>query len=180
MNRLLLIFAFISTPPDAAIPHPWPVLPLEVQQAAVQLELVDMRECQNYLDHPDQHDHWLSVFRTRWALYRDTNTPPSRDAFRFPTIAQVEDAMEFNRRYRKLLDFRGPLESHRQFLYFRANAEAEALYQIWDTMHDARDTRYYITTNRQALRTLRELLGDEGYYAGEWPPPVPVWRMNQE
>ena len=57
--------------------------------------------------------------------------------------------------------------------------ETDQLYQIWDTVRDARCEYYYVTVRRQALKRLREALGDEAYFSGRLPPHVPLWRFQQ-
>ena len=36
---------------------------------------------------------------------------------------------------------------------------------------------YYVTVRRQALKKLKEMIGDQAYYSGSLPPHVPVWRF---
>ena len=53
--------------------------------------------------------------------------------------------------------------------------ETDRLYQVWDTIRDARCDYYYVTVRRQALKRLRETLGPDSYYSGNLPSHVPVW-----
>jgi hypothetical protein len=46
-------------------------------------------------------------------------------------------------------------------------------------VRDARCDYYYVTVRRLALKRLRELVGDEAYYAGNLPPCVPIWRLQE-
>jgi hypothetical protein len=57
--------------------------------------------------------------------------------------------------------------------------ETEHLYQVWDTVRDARCDYYYVTVRRQALKKLRKMLGVDDYYFGKLPPPVPLWRFQE-
>ena len=57
--------------------------------------------------------------------------------------------------------------------------ETDHLYQVWDSVRDARCNYYYVTVRRQALKTLREMIGTEAFYRGELPPHVPVWRFPE-
>jgi hypothetical protein len=41
-------------------------------------------------------------------------------------------------------------------------------------MRDAHMKCYYVTARRRTLRELRETMGDEAFYRGEWPAVVPV------
>jgi hypothetical protein len=57
--------------------------------------------------------------------------------------------------------------------------EADRLYQVWDTVRDARCDYYYVTVRRQALKRLRDMLGSDAYYSGVLPPHVPLWRFQR-
>ena len=50
---------------------------------------------------------------------------------------------------------------------------------MWDAVRDARCEFYYVTVRRQALKKLRDLVGEEAYLAGTLPPNVPTWRFNE-
>ena len=58
-------------------------------------------------------------------------------------------------------------------------AETDRLYLVWDAVRDARCDFYYVTVRRQALKKLRDLVGDEAYATGELPPNVPTWRFRE-
>ena len=58
-----------------------------------------------------------------------------------------------------------------------ALAETDRLYKVWDAVRDARCDFYYVTVRRQALKRLREALGDAAYAATDLPPHVPAWRF---
>jgi hypothetical protein len=36
-----------------------------------------------------------------------------------------------------------------------------------------------VTVRRQALKKLKEMIGDDAYTLGELPPYVPVWRFTE-
>jgi hypothetical protein len=36
-----------------------------------------------------------------------------------------------------------------------------------------------VTVRRQALKKLREMIGENAYYYGQMPPSVPVWRFRE-
>jgi len=56
--------------------------------------------------------------------------------------------------------------------------EADGLHDRWDALRDAGYTSYGDHYRRARLGRLRELLGDEAYFAGWMPPPVPLWRFQ--
>ena len=57
--------------------------------------------------------------------------------------------------------------------------ETDRLYQVWDKVRDARCPYYYVTVRRQALKQLRELVGEDSYYSGNLPPCVPLWHFRE-
>ena len=73
---------------------------------------------------------------------------------------------------------RRPAESTRGWELRTALQETDHLYYIWDTVRDARCEYYYVTVRRQALKRLRDLLGEEAYYTTKLPPFVPLWRFQ--
>ena len=53
----------------------------------------------------------------------------------------------------------------------------ETEHQVWNTLRDARCSFYYVAVRRQALKQLRELVGEPAFYRAELPPPLPTWRL---
>ena len=90
----------------------------------------------------------------------------------------VNEFLAFNRAYRQHIDIRQPGEPASWWELRSALQETDHLYQIWDTVRDARCEYYYVTVRRQALKRLREMLGEEAYYSGRLPPYVPMWRFQ--
>src|SRR5262245_32582518 len=60
-----------------------------------------------------------------------------------------------------------------------AGLETDRLYGVWDAARDARCEFYYVTVRRQALKKLKEMIGDNAYALGELPPYVPEWRFSE-
>src|SRR5262249_38762752 len=112
--------------------------------------------------------------------HRDlADAPALHDGLRFPDPETVNQLLSFNRAYRQHLSVRQPVELIRWGELRTALLETDQLHQLWDTVRDARCDYYYVTVRRQALKTLRTMLGDEAYYFGRLPPPVPVWRFQE-
>jgi hypothetical protein len=57
--------------------------------------------------------------------------------------------------------------------------ETDSLYQVWDSVRDARCEYYYITVRRQALKRLQQMIGPDAYNAANLPPHVPLWRFQE-
>ena len=117
----------------------------------------------------------LKLLRRRYADLCDA--PPLYDCMRFPDRSLVNDMLAFNRAYRQHLDNRQSMELSNAWELHEMLLEADRLYQIWDLVRDTRCDYYYVTVRRQALKKLKEMIGDQAYYSGSLPPHVPVWQF---
>jgi len=148
-----------------------------LQTLAIQSEILDPRELRYILARKDDFVSDLNLLRRR---QRDLSFAPAvSDCTRFPERAIVSDLLAFNRAYRQHVDVRQPVELLHWWELRVALQETDRLYQIWDTVRDARCDYYYITVRRQALKRLKEMVGDDAYYAGNLPPCVPLWRFQK-
>lgn len=147
-----------------------------LQAVAVHLEVLDPREVRYILARPEDFPADLKLLRQRCQELADA--PAQADSLRFPDRETVNEFLAFNRAYRHHLDLRQSVELDRWWEHQAVLQETERLYQIWDTVRDARCEYYYVTVRRQSLARLRELLGPEDYYSGCLPPHVPLWRFQ--
>jgi hypothetical protein len=177
----VLALALLTAPPgtgDAAGPVPaYVTLRPALQAVALQWEILDPREVRYILSRPEDFSADLNLLRRRWRDLADA--PPLCDGIRFPDRDTVNALLAFNRAYRQHLSLRQPVELAHWWDLRAALQETDLLYQIWDTVRDARCDYYYVTVRRHALKKLRELLGDEAYYNGWLPPHVPLWRFQE-
>jgi hypothetical protein len=177
--QLVLAVALLTAPPDAPTSGEDTELLNNVcpavQQLALQLEILDPREVKYILNRPEDYASDLKLLRAR---YHDlASAPLANDAYRFPDRNSVNELLTFNRAFRQNLDARQAVETVRQWELREALQETDRLYKIWDALRDARCGYYYVTVRRQALKQLREMIGDQAYYAGVMPPYVPTWRL---
>jgi hypothetical protein len=176
----MLALALLTAPPEAAqdgktlAAYQW-VRPA-LQMAAVQLEILDTREVRYILARGEDFVSDLNLLQRRYHELADA--PALGDSLRFPEREAVNEMLSFNRAYRQHIDIRQSVELSHWWEHQATLQETEQLYQIWDTVRDARCEYYYVTVRRQALKRLRELLGDDDYYSGQLPPYVPVWRFQ--
>ena len=176
-----LAVALLASPPDSAemlaCPQVFPLVKPTLQRLAIQWEILDPREVRYVLTRPEDFASDLKLLQRR---YQDLNTaPPLQDCMRFPDRALVSDLLAFNRAYRQHLDSQQSVELVRWWELREAIQETDRLYQVWDTVRDARCEYYYVTVRRQALKRLRDTIGPESYYTGRLPPHVPTWRFQQ-
>ena len=175
----VLAAALLTTtvvPEPAKLQALYPSIRAPLQALALRWEILDPRELKYVLARPEDFPSDLSLLRRR---YHDlAHAPAVADCARFPERSVVNDLLSFNRAYRQSVDVRQPVELLHWGELRLAIQETDRLYQIWDTVRDARCDYYYVTVRRQALKRLRELIGDEAYYNATLPPCVPLWRFQ--
>lgn len=176
----LLALALLTAPPDG-VDSAAPIEMSErlrptLQALAVQLEILDPREVRYILSRQEDCTADINLLRRR---YHDlVDAPLLSDSLRFPDRESVNELLSFNRSYRQHIDMRQTVELAHWWEHQATLQETEQLYQVWDTVRDARCEYYYVTVRRQALKRLRELIGMDAYYGGRLPPFVPVWRFH--
>ena len=176
-----LAAALLTTPPEVPDPPPdvqdWPAVQEAIQSLAVEWEILDPREVRYVMARIEDWENDIALLRRRYQELKDA--PKLSDAQRFPDRNTVAELLAFNRAYRRHLDSRQPLEQDRGHGLRTALKETDYLYQVWDSVRDARCEYYYITVRRQALKRLRQMVGPEAYNTAELPPYVPLWRFQE-
>ncbi|MER3416251.1 MAG: hypothetical protein C4297_08595 [Gemmataceae bacterium] len=182
LGELILAVGLLtgSAPPawedPALLQAHFPVLRFVLTSLALDWEILDPRETRYILARPEDLASDLKLLRDRYQDLKDA--PPLVDCLRFPDRSTINELLVHNRAYRNSTEARQPIELTHRADILSAQREADLLYQIWDTARDARCEYYYITVRRQALKRLRELIGQEAYLKGELPPHVPLWRYQ--
>jgi hypothetical protein len=176
-----LAAALLTTPPEVPDPPPvaedWPAIQEAIQSTAVEWEILDPREVRYVMARIEDWENDIALLRRRYQELKDA--PKLCDAQRFPDRNTVAELLAFNRAYRRYLDSRQPLEQDRGHSLRTALKETDYLYQVWDSVRDARCEYYYITVRRQALKRLRQMVGPEAYNTADLPPHVPLWRFQE-
>src|SRR5262249_49510289 len=91
----------------------------------------------------------------------------------------VNEAIRFNRAYRKHLEERLIWETDKAESIQNAIIETQTSYQVWSLIQDAKCDFYFVTVRRQAMQRLREMLPEGDFDIGKMPPFVPYWRFNK-
>jgi hypothetical protein len=176
-----LAVALLTTPPEVPDPPPdpedWPAIQESIQSLAIEWEILDPREVRYVMARPEDWENDIALLRRRYQELKDA--PRLADAQRFPDRGTVNDLLAFNRAYRRHLDARQVLEQDRGQVLRTALKETDQLYQVWDSVRDARCEYYYITVRRQALKRLRQMIGPDAYATADLPPHVPLWRFQE-
>lgn len=152
--------------PDHAVAA---VLRPSVLALALDAEVLDPRERGFVMSQDVLGD--LAMLQGRWTAFE--TAPNLWEVERFPDAAHVRRALELNRARRLHLSERRKID-----LIHAGELEAEIrrvdqLYQVFDAVRDARADYFYTTVRRDALRLLRELIGERAFAEGRLPLPVP-------
>ncbi len=180
-HEYLLALVLLTAPPETPVlsetAERFEALRPTMQTLAVQWEILDPREVRYILSRSEDFPSDLNLLRRRQRDLADA--PTLNDCMRFPDRATANDMLAFNRAYRQHLGVRQPLELVHWWELRIALQETDHLYQIWDLARDARCELYYVSVRRQALKKLREMMGEEAYFCGQMPPSVPLWRFRE-
>src|SRR5262249_5203163 len=138
-----------------------------LQAVAVGWEILDPREGRYFLTRPGGFAPGLPLLRRRH--HDPAAAPPLHDSPPLPSRDLLNAALPVNRAYRQHLTSRQSLELASRWELHETLQETDRLYQIWDTVRDARCDYYYVTVRRQALKKLREAIGPQAYYSSCLP-----------
>lgn len=155
---------------------PW-CLHSVIREWAITVEIMDRRETSWFLNDRRTFHTDLKSLAQRWERLADC--PYLFEIERFPSRELICEGKEFNRSYSTHLNELVLWYPDHWCSINRQIGETEKLYEIWDVVADFRCDYYYITLKRMQLAKLRELIGDEDFYSGYLPPPVPVWRFHR-
>jgi hypothetical protein len=137
---------------------------------AIDAEILDPRERAFLIMQDPAGD--LAMLRGRNEEF--ARAPLLDECQRFPERKLINDFLALNRSYRNDLNARLAIDLVHMEELRTAICETDQLYQVWDTVRDARCDYYYVTVRRQSLQLLRDLIGAEAFYSGQMPPNVPV------
>lgn len=108
-----------------------------------------------------------------FALYLNAEWPHESAADLFAvTHAEAADAVWFNSCSQTWL--RDTLAGRPDPDGYRALADMRRRYHVWEMVRTAKQYGYDCAVRREALAELRCLLGEEDFYAGWLPHPVPI------
>ena len=174
----VLAALLLTAPADTEDPVPPPelvyALRLPIHNLAIAWQILDPREVRYTMQDLNACTADLNLLRRR---NRDLHDAPfAQDCERFPERTTVNEFLSFNRTYRQSLDMRQT--PHTLWTTRAVLQETDYLYEVWDTLRDARCEYYYVSVRRQALLKLRCMIGERDYYAGQLPAYVPMWHFT--
>jgi hypothetical protein len=172
-----LIVAPMECPTPVIDEKEWPTVQAALWSVAIRWELMDPREVQFLLNRRDDFGIDLEIIRKR---HRDLKGAPLiAEGEWLPSRELALQAKGFNYQFSENVQKRQQWETDRVDLYNAVLNETKHLYRVWDAVTDARCESFYITTRRNALRNLRNLIGPEAFAANKLPPYVPTWRYRE-
>ena len=170
------ILAWLALTMPTAPPDEWsqdPLFRLQVIQMAVAEEIIDPLWAKNWFNYPSAYSSDLLLLRTRWRESRDW--PRLHEVKRYPPHLICQDQERFASQLKGWMIQRSLLEAQHESPQVLAFLEEMRIYQmVWDQAEQATNPSRGILERRRALGRLREMLGEELYWAGYLPPPVPI------
>lgn len=148
-----------------------------IQHLAISWEILDLRESRYLLIRKDDFRSDMNLLRQRFHELLDA--PPLPDCMRFPPRQVVSELLGFNRSYREHLEKCRVAGATPDRNFDEVLAEVDRLYHLWDAVRDSRCEYYYITVRRQALKKVRDTIGEAAFYNGIFPPHVPLWHFRR-
>ena len=170
-----LLTAPVGTPEQTPQEDNWPAVRDAVHKIAVEWEIMDPRETRYVLATREDFEADLNLLRTRYTELADA--PRLTDCQRLPDRRTVNELIKFNRAFRKYLEERQAWEADRIDLFSIAIQETDRMYRQWDAIRDAQCDFYYVTVRRNALKRLKDSIGEDAFSTGHMPHYVPAWRF---
>ncbi len=150
----------------------------QVFKLAVERELADPREISQFFQNPDEYASDVGVLQIRYQSLK--NAPTLWYSGVFPQdICMIDQQKSMNKEYDRFIDSQTDFLKISWVRNNKIKQENLRLYEIYDTLRDAKCAYYYVHVRRTALMKLREALGYEDFYEGRLPPPVPLWRFTR-
>lgn len=164
MLDIVLASVLLST--DASVDEDWfETLHPTLTSLAISSEIID----------PKEKDLTLAALQRRNEEFK--NYPMLGECSRWPERKLIVALLGLNRSCRNDLTRRLEVDLFHEDEIKDAINNCDQLYQVLDTLRDAQCDYYYVTVRRQALKLLRDLIGEEAFYSGYLPPPVPIWYL---
>jgi hypothetical protein len=172
---ILLAFCLINTDCLPKSEYNTPNVRHAIQIVGIAQEIIDGKETRYILDDPADFENEVNLVRDR--AKRLANTPSISLAQGFPDRNWINEQMAFNRKHHQWLESQLQFQIDRQDYFREWIKENNRLYAVWDKIRDVKCEFYYVTVRRDAMRDLREMLGEEDFWGRHWPPTVPIWRF---
>jgi hypothetical protein len=185
MYNYVLAVALITSPEDVShsffepgdvsyLGKNWPVAE-NIQNLALDWELLDPLEKRYVLTNPVDFERDVKSIQVRYEKLHDA--PFIVDANRFGTRDLAFEAKTFNVAYISQIQHNLAISYDKEY-WRQSLEETRHLYKVWDLVYDSHCKHYYVTVRREALKNLRDAIGEDAYYSGKLPPPVPLWRFT--
>jgi len=179
--EIVLIAVLLNAPADAVKPispttHVFvEVIAPAVFAVALNAELFDPRECRSSLY------SGIDLYNMLHERWREAQQLPSLSDFpRPPDGIILQKLRAINRTYRGELTDRVAIDWIYADAIQAAICDTDAIYQVLSEIADAIHPYYYVSVRRRSWANVRRLMGDEAFYAGWLPPPVPLQHIPRK
>ena len=104
--------------------------------------------------------------------------PTELELQRFPSLETAKAACEFCCEYERFVRKQQAVGNGDWREWEKVWRENEDLWPFWLNLRLAHESDGI--GRRDSLSKLRAILGDDAYFRGELPPPVPIWRFAEK
>lgn len=167
--EILLAAALLAGPRAEADVAVIEALRPQILALAIEAEVIDQREKGFLMTACVMAD--LETIQTRFAEL--AGAPALSEHTRFPDRHLTNEMLSLNRQWRTALAERLKIDLFHAEEIAVTIAELDRRYEIWDCVRDSHQDYCYVTIRRQALRRLRELIGERRFYSGDLPAVIP-------
>lgn len=149
----------------------------EISAILIHAEIMDKRETTYYFLRENEVQFDWAVMQKR--AKELVNAPYINEHFLFMcSRAEAGEVLLENRKYFMYID--KAMQIHRNSDILKsAKEDTDLLYTVWGNIRDAKCEMYVVHVRRLSLMKVKEIIGDEAYYAGRMPPHVPRWYFSE-
>lgn len=173
LTNLVVAYALLTSPPQDPGYVPNLLTGVCVANVAVQLQVLDPKEVPYTFNQAGNTDTDLRMLQERWQKLR--YAPRLEAAECLPDRAYVREQMSLNSIYQQQLRVRsGMLSEDLQAEIRPVIEDLERRWLLYDKISDATCPYYYISTRREALLSIVEMVGPADFYSRNFPPALPL------
>ena len=176
----LVLALLLLTSPESEEPREYgPIVAYNITRLASELDLIDEREMYYFeLHHKNYYNSTFIELRQRFHNLKDA--PPISDMYRFPSKQIAQDNIDLNRNFAiHVWSMVDQTRSSKNEHYREIISECKRLEEFWELMDEVQRPYLYKPTRRESMKRIRQLIGEEAYYYGRFPSPVPLWRFRE-
>ena len=129
----------------------------------------------------DKNNCSIKTFLQEYAEVKQNNYPDIAWAYNFNCWGKfcTQPVLDFNNKYQLHCILKMKYVNDEEFKWWSScYEETKELYKIHDLLDDCFHDGFNLLKKRKSLFQLRKKIGEQDFYAGLLPPPVPIWRFE--